>query len=420
MNVHTILSLLKESIGFAWQNLVSNKLRTFLSLLGISIGVFCISAILTFVDSLNQNIRQSLAKLGEKVIYVQKWPWSNFSDYPWWEYVNRPQVSYQEKQMLEKRIQNAQAIAFNADVGRKTIKSGNNTANNVPIRAVSQDFKQIYDLTFQKGRYFSQPESSYGSAVTILGHEIASNLFPDQPAVDQEVRFMSHKLQIIGVLEKEGQSMLRGGSMDRQVFVPVNFARKQYRLDQDGASTSVLAKAKPQFHLDQLEQELRGAMRSIRRIKPKEEGNFALNRITLLTSQLDNIFQVANIAGWFIAAFSILIGGFGVANIMFVSVKERTPIIGIQKAIGAQQSFILVQFLTEAIVLCIFGGVVGLSMVGLLAFISNSILDFQVIMTFGNVLIGIALSALIGILAGFIPAYQASRMDPIEAIRYAM
>ncbi|PSR05942.1 MAG: hypothetical protein BRD49_03070 [Bacteroidetes bacterium SW_10_40_5] len=188
LNVHTILSLLKESIGFAWQNLVSNKLRTFLSLLGISIGVFCISAILTFVDSLNQNIRQSLAKLGENVIYVQKWPWSNFSDYPWWEYVNRPQVSYQEKQMLEKRIQNAQAIAFNADVGGKTIKSGNNTANNVSIRAVSQDFKQIYDLTFQKGRYFSQPESSYGSAVTILGHEIASNLFPDQPAVNQEVK----------------------------------------------------------------------------------------------------------------------------------------------------------------------------------------------------------------------------------------
>ena len=420
MKLTTFLSGIKESAIFAFQNLRDNPLRTFLSLLGITIGIFCISAILTLVDSLNYNIKQSLSKLGDNVIYIQRWPWTDFGD-NWWKYVNRPEVGWREMQMLSKRYDKARAIAFHAGIGGKTIKSNEQVAEGISVRAISKDYPKVSEMNFAEGRFFSAPELTSGSSVIVLGHNVAENLFPFRSPIGKKVRALEREMTVIGVLKKEGESAIGfGGSVDDQAFIPVNLARKFYPLDGSNTNTFIMVTGPEGQTLSELENDLRGIMRSIRNIRPKEEDNFALNKVSLLTDRIDQVLGVANIAGWIVAAFSILVGGFGVANIMFVSVKERTPIIGIQKAIGAPRSFILVQFLVESIILCIIGGLVGIVAVGLISLAINNFINFQVVVTASNVLTGLALSTFIGLTAGFIPAFQAAQMDPIKAIRYAM
>ncbi len=419
MKSTTLLDSFKESSRFAFQNLWANPLRTLLSLLGITIGIFCISAILTLVDSLNYNIKQSLSKLGDNVIYVQKFPWDNIgSDYPWWKYINRPEVSYREMQMLADRYQKNSAIAFNASLSGKTMKTKGQIAEGVSVKAVSAQFPSVQELDFKKGRFFSRSEIQQGSAAIIIGHNVAQNLFPRRNALGQTVQALNQKLTIVGILAKEGESTINiGGSMDNQAFIPAKLGRKFYPLDGSTANTYIMVKGNKNQTIKEVENDLRGLMRSIRSLSPKEKANFALNRVTLIKQQVDQVLDVANIAGWFIAAFSILVGGFGVANIMFVSVKERTPIIGIQKAIGAPKGFILIQFLVESIILCIIGGLIGILAVGLINIAINNLIDFQVVVTLGNILTGLGLSTFIGISAGIVPAYQASEMDPIQAIR---
>ena len=421
MKIITFINGIKESAVFAFQNLRDNPLRTFLSLLGITIGIFCISAILALVDSLNYNIKQSLNKLGDKVIYIQKFPWEDFGNYPWWKYVNRPDVGYRDLQMLRSRYEKANSIAFNAGIGRKVVKSREQIAEGISLRAVSRDFPGVFDMSFNLGRFFSDAELRKGSSVIILGHNVADNLFPMRDPIGKKVKTLARELTVIGVLQKEGESSISiGGSVDDQAFIPMNLARKFYSLDGSETNTFIMVKGPKEQNMQELENDLRGVMRSIRGLKPKEDDNFALNKVSLLTTQIDQVMGVANMAGWFIAAFSILVGGFGVANIMFVSVKERTPIIGIQKAIGAPRSFILIQFLVESVILCIIGGLVGILGVGFISLAINSLIDFQISVTVNNISTGLGLSTLIGITAGFIPAYQASQMDPIKAIRYAM
>lgn len=382
--------------------------------------MFCIAVILTFVDSIDKNLRDSLSKLGNNVIYVQKWPWLFSSDYPWWKFVNRPEVDYREMQFLQKRFPMADEIGFESWIGAHNIKSKFNTAENVGFRAVSKEYASINNLSFREGRFFSDAESSRGSNSIILGSDLADNLFPQGSAVGQNVKTFGRNMNVTGVMEKEGESILRGLSNDNRAIVPVNFARRLISFSQRSGNSMIVVKGSSEAEMDNLEDELRGAMRSIRRLNPREDDNFALNRITLLTAQLDNIFKVANIVGWVIAAFSILVGGFGVANIMFVSVKERTNIIGIEKALGAPKVFILLQFMGEAILLCIMGGAVGLLLVALATLAANSFFDFVVILSLKNIFIGIFLSSIIGVIAGFIPAYQAANLDPIKAIRYSM
>lgn len=417
----TLLNGIRESAVFAFQNLRNNPLRTLLSLLGVTIGIFCISAILALVDSLNYNLKSSLSELGKDVIYVQKWPWTDFSNYPWWKYVNRPEVGIEEMQLLESRYDKAGAIAFDASIGRKTIKAGEQLANGISFQVVSAEYPKVRSMDIRKGRFFSRAEMEQSSSAVILGYGVAQNLFPRREALGQEIKALGQKLQVVGVLEKEGESLVDiGGSVDNQAFIPVSLAQKFYQLSGESARTSLMVKTAEGQTLNELENDLTGIMRSIRNLQPREDNNFALNRVSLLTKQIDQVLQVANIAGWLIAAFSILVGGFGVANIMFVSVKERTPIIGIQKAIGAPNAFILIQVLVESIILCIIGGLIGILSVSAIAAGINQAISFQLTLTSSNILTGLTLSSLIGVLAGFMPAYQASRMDPIGAIRYAM
>lgn len=410
------LKLVRESFIFAITALRVNKLRTFLSLLGISIGIFTIITVFTIVDSLEKNLRTSVEKLGNNVIYVQKWPWAFGSDYPWWKYFNRPNPSLKDFYELEKRVDNADAMAFCIFIENATVKFKTNSVENVTLISASHDYDKVRILEFERGRYFSSNESRSGKNYAVIGSAVAEALFGSRDPVGQPIKLKGRKLTVIGVVKREGEDIL-DTSADNCIFIPINYVRNLIDIRNDRYGPMIMVKAKEGVTMGELDNELTGAMRSIRRLSPREEDDFALNQSSLLSIQLGTLFGVVDIAGWIIGGFSILVGGFGIANIMFVSVKERTNIIGIQKSLGAKNYFILLQFLVEAIVLCVFGGLIGLIVVYLETLVASSLFDFKLGLSFGNILLGIGVSAVIGLVSGFMPAFSAARLDPVEAIR---
>lgn len=411
-----VVNLLKESIIFAWQALVSNKLRTFLSLLGITIGIFAIITVFTIVDSLERNIRGSVQSLGDNVVYIMKWPWDFGNDYPWWKYMNRPVPEYKELAEVKRKTKSAEVVAFRIGA-RKVLKHNNNTVENGIVSGWSYDYGQIKTFELSDGRYFREDECDGGYNVVILGNAIAEGLFPNnEDPLGKTIKVAGRNCKVIGLFKKEGESML-GNSMDNQVVVPYNFARLFVDVKSENGDPLIAVKAKPNVSNAQLKEELTGVMRGIRRLKPLADDDFALNETNLLSKGFDSMFDFIGIAGAIIGGFSILVGGFGIANIMFVSVRERTNIIGIQKSLGAKNYFILAQFLFEAVFLSLLGGIIGLGLIYILTFFAGDMIDMEITLTRSNIILGLTISILIGIISGFIPAYGASQLDPVEAIR---
>jgi putative ABC transport system permease protein len=349
-------------------------------------------------------------------VYVQKCQWGGGQDYPWWKYLQRPVPKIRDFEELQRRSQTAMGISYEVGIDNRTIKYGSNTVEGAQIDAVSQEHNITWNFDFENGRYFTDIESMTGAPVAIIGHDIAINLFPDANAIGKQIKVMGRNVTIIGVFAKEGKDIL-GISNDKEVLLPLNFARNIIDIQNEKYGPTIVVKGKNGLTDVDVESELRGLMRSIRRLRPNQEDNFALNKTTIISNQLDQLFGVLNKAGLFIGIFSILVGGFGIANIMFVSVKERTNIIGIQKSLGAKNYFILLQFLIEAIILCLMGGIIGLGMVHIGTFIVKWLIDIQVVLDIKNIIIGIGTSVAIGIISGIVPAYSASRLDPVEAIR---
>jgi putative ABC transport system permease protein len=409
------IRLLQESVMMAFYSMNGNKLRTFLSLFGISIGIFAIISVFTVSDGLERSIRKNVESLGSNVIFIQKWPWAFGSDYPWWKYWQRPLPGYDEMIELKKRTVTADAFSYEAYINRP-VKASGAVIENAVIGAISHDHYLISSFEIINGRYFTQAESETGKNVAIIGYDVAMNLFGDVRCIGREIQALGRKLTVIGVYKKEGSSIFQN-SKDNQVNIPVNLARNLMNLRSDRIDPFIQVKAKPGISNAQLSEDLRSAMRAIRRLRPMEEDNFALNESNLLNSGIESLFRAIGIAGWVIGGFSILVGGFGIANIMFVSVKERTGIIGIQKSLGAKNYFILLQFLTEAIVLCITGGVLGLAMVFIGSLLATRVIDFDITLTLFNIIYGLFISSMIGVISGFLPAYAASQLDPVEAIR---
>lgn len=410
------VKLLVESFLFAIHALVVNKLRTFLSLLGITIGIFAIISVFTVVDALENNVRNSVESLGANVIFIQKWPWTFSSDYPWWKYMNRPIPSYAEMQEVKRRCEHAEAVAYALSADGTLVKFGNNSVENATIVMASHEYDKIKAFELASGRYFTLAESESGYNLGLVGHNIASQLFEGRDPIGKTILVRGTKVKIIGVFKREGESMM-GNSSDDQVLVPVNLARKLINVRSDNFDPKIQVKAASGVSNEELIDELRGIMRNIHRLRPREEEDFALNEAKMISQQMDGLFQGIGVAGWIIGGFSILVGGFGIANIMFVSVKERTNIIGIQKSLGAKNYFILLQFLVESVVLCLIGGGMGLLFILLGTVLINSFMDMNVFLSMHNTLLGLSVSAIIGIIAGFLPAWSASRMDPVEAIR---
>jgi putative ABC transport system permease protein len=411
-----VFTLLKESIIFAWGALVANKLRTFLSLLGITIGIFAIITVFTIVDSLERNIRGSVQSLGDNVVFVMKWPWTFGPDYPWWKYMNRPVPMYAELDQVQRKAKSIQAIGFRIGA-RKVLKHNNSTVENAIVSGWSYGYGQVKSFEISDGRYFREDEAEGGYNVVLLGSTLVDGLFPNnEDPIGKSIKVAGRTCKVIGLFKKEGESML-GNSMDNQAIVPYNFARLFMDVKSENSDPFIAAKAKPGVTNEQLKDELTGIMRGIRGLKPVADDDFALNETNLLSKNFDGLFDIVGIAGAIIGGFSILVGGFGIANIMFVSVRERTNLIGIQKSLGAKNYFILAQFLFEAVFLSLIGGIIGLLIIYLLTFAAGGVIDMEITLTRSNIILGLTISVLIGIISGFIPAYGASQLDPVEAIR---
>jgi len=409
------LKLFRESFIFAFDALRQNRTRTFLSLLGITIGIFTIISVFAAVDTFRGNLQTSVDKLGSKTIYIQKWPWGGGSDYPWWKYFQRPVPSYRDYKMLKEKNTSFTGISFDVSLNNRTIKYLSNSIEGVSITA-STSYNKTQNFEISKGRFFTDNESNSGNAVCIIGADLADGLFANNNPISKNIKVMGRNLKVIGVFAKEGEDML-GITSDKLLLMPLNFAKNIIDIQSDRYDPQITVRGEDNVSVDEVESELRGIMRSIKRLNPAVEDNFSLNKTTIISSQLDQLFGIVNVAGWIIGGFSILVGGFGIANIMFVSVKERTNIIGIQKSLGAKNYFILLQFLFEAIALCLIGGILGLTVVYLLTVSATYIFDFKIVLDMANIVRGITISVTIGVISGFWPAFSASRLDPVEAIR---
>lgn len=410
------LRLIKESFFFAVQALVVNKLRTILSLLGVTMGIFSIITVFTLVDALENNIRSSVEDLGDDVVFIQKWPWGGGGgEYKWWEYVSRPKPSLSEFKILEKRVESADGSAFIVEFN-KNLKYRNSSIENNRIHATSKHYNVVRNFEIEKGRYFSDAEFKNGTPLCIIGDYVVENLFGPIDPVGKTIKVGGIKVTVIGTFKREGESMI-GFSTDDLVLVPLNFARSIVNIKSRFVEPWIMVKADEFSNNKKLKDELTGIMRSVRRLKPKEKVNFALNETGILSKGLGDFFGVVNKIGWIIGGFSLLVGGFSIANIMFVSVKERINIIGIQKALGAKNGFILFQFLSESVFLCLIGGTIGLILIYIGTILVTQFTEIDMTLSTSNISLGLLISTAIGLISGIIPAWSAARLDPVIAIR---
>ncbi|MGO3182381.1 MAG: ABC transporter permease [Aequorivita sp.] len=414
------LRVLKESFNFAINALRNNKLRTFLSLVGVTIGIFSIIAVLAAVDSLKKEIQGSMSGLDNSTIIVMRFKFGP-TEVPRWKWQQFPDVTFDEYQYIERNTPNLAEATFTLGVPNESVKYEDKQVDNVPIGAVTESYYYIESLKLAEGRFFNGSESNSGAMVVVLGDEIANQLFGGSAnAIGKVVRIYGRKFKVIGVLEKEGTSLF-GGSKDTSVWMPVNVVRRLYGDNNKSTFPQIVVKPEKGADNDEFIAMLTQQLRIKRGLKPDEIDNFFINQLQGFADLVDNITGSMNIIGLIISGFSLLVGGFGIANIMFVSVKERTNLIGIQKSLGAKNKFILFQFLFEAVILAVIGGLIGLFLVFIVSILASQFTgDFEFVLSPWNMFIGTAISAAIGLISGILPAISASKLDPVEAIRTGM
>ena len=394
-----------------------NKLRSFLSLLGVSIGIFCIIGVLSAVDSLEDNVRGSLEKLGNDIVYVKKWPWADVGN-DWWKFLKRQNPSHDDYLALREKSRLSQLVSFHVVVGFKTLKFGSSSVDGALLFASSMEFPEMFKLEFDKGRYFSPSEYNYGSNKIVLGYKVAEELFRDIEPIGREVKLQGKNYEVIGIIEKAGKDLINPLDFDEAILVSYPNGRSLANLKaRQIFDATITVKAGDNVKLENMKDEVRGILRAKHRLKPRESEDFSLNELSMISKIFDSFFAVLNILGIIIGAFAMLVGVVSVANIMFVSVKERTGIIGIKKALGAKQYVILLEFLIEAVILCLLGGAIGLFLIFVTTKILTAAVGFDFYIDLGNVTLGVMASVAVGVIAGIIPALRAARMDPVEAMR---
>jgi putative ABC transport system permease protein len=356
--------------------------------------------------------------MDKNTIYLFKYSFGP-TDVEEWKRDQFPHVKYDEYQYLQKSMADIDKISFNFFTNNQSIKYDDNTVNSIRVKPSTNEFFEIEPFKVDKGRMFNEAESNSGTAVIVIGSEVADGLFKGNEPIGKQIRLYGQRYTVIGVLKKMGQNAF-GDSNDVAVFLPVNNLRKLYGDNSTIFTPAILIKPKEGVDIEEFKAELTNKMRSFRGLRAGEINSFFVNILSGFTNFIDDIIGKMNLAGWGISIFSLLVGGFGIANIMFVSVKERTNLIGIQKALGAKNRFILFQFLFEAVILAMFGGLIGIVLVWLIALILTNVLDFEFVLSSFNILLGSSLSILIGLISGILPAISASKLDPVEAIRTGM
>lgn len=412
--LHLIVESIKQAVG----QLNSNRLRSFLSLVGIAIGILCVISVLSAVDSLEISVRKSLSQLGNNVVYVGKQPFGEDPEMNYWKYLSRPDPSYRDFLALKRHVRSAEGVACLYFAGAKSVSYRSGSLSNCFITGMTYDFGQIQGFEYAHGRYFSPIEDYFGSPTVVIGYKVYESLFAaGENPIDKKIKVNGYKLKVVGVLTKKEKDILDMFNFDEAVLISYKTAQKVMGIHGGTPAGFISAKVKEGVSIAQLKDDMTMVLRAQRRLKPIEPENFALNTLSMLEGLTSAVFGAIGFAGGFIGIFSILVGGFGVANIMFVSVKERTNIIGIKKALGAKRYIILLEFLIESIILCVLGGIFGLGLVYALIQLGNRLVDFEFVLTAQNVILGLSVSIILGIVAGVIPAWQAARMDPVEAIR---
>jgi len=411
--------LLSESFRFATNALRSNKLRTLLSLLGVTIGIFSIIAVLAAVDSLDRKITKDLSTLDKNTIYLMNRSFGP-SEIPKWKREQFPNVKYSEYIYLKGSMTNTDQMGYQIFTGRESIKYESKIVSDVNMVPVSHEFIDIQGLEFEEGRFYTESEANSAATVVVLGKDITESLFGNSEAIGKKVRLYGQRFTVIGVLTKKGDGLAIGNNNDTSAFIPVNFARQLYGDNNKNSVNVIIFKPQKDVDMGAYKAEISQKLRNYRGVKAGEIDNFFINVFSGFTDLIDGIITQMNLVGWVISGFSLLVGGFGIANIMFVSVKERTNLIGIQKSLGAKNRFILFQFLFEAIILSVIGGIIGLFMVWIISLVMTKVLDFEFVLGMDNILLGTGLAAIIGLISGILPAISASKLDPVEAIRTGM
>lgn len=411
--------LLKESFSFAMNALRTNKLRTALSLLGVTIGIFSIIAVLSAVDSLDKKIKDDLSSLDKNTIYLTSVSFGP-TDIPQWKYEQFPKVNFEEYQYLKSSVSHADYFCFQMFTNREAIKYEGKTVSDINVVPVTYEFVDIQRLDLVEGRFFNEPESNSGVPVAVLGYEAAKGLFDDLDPIGKTIRLYGQRFTVIGTLKKKGGGGFSDNGDDTSAFIPVNFLRKLYGDNSEMTLPVIVIKPEKGTDMAALKGDIAQKLRNKRGMKSEEGNNFFINVLSGLTDLIDGIVGQMNVVGWIISGFSLLVGGFGIANIMFVSVKERTNLIGIQKSLGAKNKFILFQFLFEAVILSVLGGIIGIILVWIIAMVLTKVADFNFVLSIGNIILGTSLAAIIGLISGILPAISASQLDPVEAIRTGM
>jgi putative ABC transport system permease protein len=410
-----VLSILWNSFKMALQELKVNKLRTFLSLFGITIGIFCIIGVLATIDSLKSKIKNDLSGLGNNTIFIDKWDYSGGPEYPWWKFVKRPSMKEYEMGFIQKKSTLGANIAFFVS-SQQTFTYEENVLKGVNLYGVTQDFNAIQTFNIGYGRYFNETDFTRGVPYGVIGYKISEELYgKPEKALGKSISYGGRKVMVIGVVEKQGSSMIGGFDYDKACIVNYNYYASIFNPDNN--NPYIMVQAKPGVPSKALQEELNGIMRQIRKLSPTQEDNFTCNDVAQFKDQIDSVFGAINQGGWAIAGLSLIVGAFGVANIMFVTVRERTSQIGLKKAIGAKSSTILYEFLLESAFLCIIGGFVGLFLVWILTVALGAVLPFPIFIAPSIVFLALSICIILGVISGIIPASIAAKMNPVEAIR---
>lgn len=401
---------IKESIIMSYNAITANKLRTLLATLGIVIGITAVTLMQTVIEGINRAFEDSISAIGADVLYVQKFEWFGKEDFSF--YRNRRDIKMNEFEFLERNVQSADAMA--PSVGTvQTVKYGNLSLANVFIVGTTSDYQEIGGINMDEGRFFTAKESDGGYPVCLIGTDIKDALFLNQNPIGKTLKVGSYSFKIIGVVEKQG-SLLGLFSLDNRIIIPIS---RFFNLYGSKRSLNINIKAANIENMEETKEEVTAVFRKARRLPYGEPNDFGVNQQEAFKSTYDSLTGLIKIIGTLITSLALVVGSVGIANIMFVSVKERTKEIGIRKAIGAKRSTILLQFLVESCMICLLGGVIGL----FISFPISILIDSLVLptaMPLWVIFLALFISVLFGVLAGFFPAFQASKMDPVDALRY--